>query len=103
MSKKAENYIPWSQRGWNAVLVIVSGLVGGFVGVAMALSMFAVSSKKFFLDAADKHGISERTSSRLGGPVIFLGAILLGCVQFLAQDSSVFLSNIIFLRTFQDI
>ena len=90
MSKKSENYIPRSQRCWNAVLVIVSGLVGGFVGVAMALSMFAVSSKKFFLDAADKHGISEKTSSRLGGPVIFLGAILLGCVQFLAQDSSVF-------------
>ena len=90
MSKKSENYIPRSQRCWNAVLVIVSGLVGGFVGVAMALSMFAVSSKKFFLDAADKHGISVKTSSRLGGPVIFLGAILLGCVQFLAQDSSVF-------------
>ena len=90
MSKKAENYIPWSQRGWNALLVIVSGLAGGVVGVAMALSMFVVSSKNIFLDAADKHGISERTSSRLGGPVIFLGAILLGCVQFLAQDSSVF-------------
>ena len=88
MSKKGENYIPWSQRGWRAVLVIVSGLVGGFVGVAMALSMFAVSSKNFFLDAADKHGISERTSSRLGGPVIFLGAILFVCVQFVAQESS---------------
>ena len=49
MSKKSENYIPWSQRGWNALLVIVSGLVGGVVGVAMALSMFVVSSKNFFL------------------------------------------------------
>ena len=90
MSKKAENYIPWSQRGWNVLLVIVSGLVGGVVGVAMALSMFVVSSKNFFLDAADKHGISERTSSRLGGPVVFLGAIVFGCVQFVAQESSVF-------------
>jgi len=89
MSKKAENYMPWSQRGWNALLVIVSGLVGGVVGVAMALSMFAVSSKNFFLDAADKHGISERTSSRLGGPVIVLGALVFGCVQFVAQESSV--------------
>ena len=90
MSKKVENYIPWSQRGWNALLVIVSGLVGGVVGVAMALSMFVVSSKNFFLDSADKHGISERTSSRLGGPVVFLGAIVFGCVQFVAQESSVF-------------
>ena len=69
MSKKPENYIPWSQRGWSALLVIVSGLVGGVVGVAMALSMVVVSSKNFFLDAADKHGISERTSSRLGGKI----------------------------------
>ena len=90
MSEKGENYIPWSQRGWNALLVIVSGFAGGVVGVAMALSMFAVSSKNIFLDAADKHGISERTSSRLGGPVVFLGAIVFGCVQFVAQESSVF-------------
>ena len=90
MSEKGENYIPWSQRGWSALLVIVSGLAGGVVGVAMALSMFAVSSKNIFLDAADKHGISERTSSRLGGPVVFLGAIVFGCVQFVAQESSVF-------------
>ncbi|MDB2595225.1 hypothetical protein N9Y23_02720 [Pseudomonadales bacterium] len=89
MSNKVENDMPWSQRGWKALLVIVSGLVGGVVGVAMALSMFAVSSKNFFLDAADKHGISEKTSSRLGGPVIFLGSIVFGCVQFVAQESSV--------------
>ena len=72
------------------MLVIISGLAGGVVGVSMALSMFFVSSKNFFLDAADKHGISERTSSRLGGPVVFLGAIVFGCVQFVAQASSVF-------------
>ena len=90
MSKKVENYIPWLQRGWNALLVIVSGLVGGIVGVAMAFIMFAVSSKNFFLDAADKHGISERTSSRFGGPIVFLGAVVFGCVQFVAQESSVF-------------
>ena len=89
MSEKREKSMPWSQRGWKALLVIVSGLVGGIVGVAMALSMFVVSSKKIFLDSSDKHGISERTSSRLGGPVIFLGAIVFGCVQFVAQESSV--------------
>lgn len=88
MFKKVENYTPWPQRFWKILLVTLSGFVGGVAGVAMALSMFAVSSKNFFLDAADKHGISEKTSSRFGGPVIFLGAILLGCVQFLAQDSS---------------
>jgi len=52
--------------------------------------MFFVSSKNFFLDAADKHGISERTSSRLGGPFVLLGALLFGCVQFLAQENSAF-------------
>jgi UDP-N-acetylmuramyl pentapeptide phosphotransferase/UDP-N-acetylglucosamine-1-phosphate transferase len=69
--------------------VIFSGFAGGVVGVAMAISMFAVSSKDFFLDAADKHGISERTSSRLGGPFVFLGAIVLGCAQIVAQETSV--------------
>jgi len=89
MSKKDESYTPWSLRGGNVLLVIVSGLVGGVVGVAMALSMFFISSKNFFLDAADKHGISERMSSRLGGPVVFLGAIVFSCVQFVVQESSV--------------
>ncbi len=90
MSNKDESYIPLSRRGWNVLLVIVSGLAGGVVGFAMALSMFFISSKNFFLDAADKHGISERISSRLGGPVVFLGAIVFGCVQFVAQENSVF-------------
>ncbi|MDA7723343.1 hypothetical protein N8862_02745 [Pseudomonadales bacterium] len=90
MSKKAENDVPWSQRGRNVLLVIVSGLAGGVVGVAMALSMFLASSKKLFLDAADKHGISEKISSRLGGPFVVLGTILIGCIQFAAQENSVF-------------
>ena len=67
----------------------VSGLAGGVVGVAMAFSMLFISSKSFFLDAADKHGISERSSTRLGGPVIFVGAIVFGCVHFVAQESSI--------------
>ena len=100
MSKKGENYTPPSQRISNLLLVIVSALVGGLVGVAMALSMFFVSSKKIFLDDAEKHGISERTSSRLGGPVVFLGAIVFGCVQFLAQANSVFYISSYISETF---
>ena len=98
MSKNGEGYVPWSQRGRNVLLVIVSGLVGGLVGIAMALSMFFVSSKNLFLDSADKHGISERTSSRLGGPVILLGAILFGCVQFMAQGNSCLSNEYCFLE-----
>jgi UDP-GlcNAc:undecaprenyl-phosphate/decaprenyl-phosphate GlcNAc-1-phosphate transferase len=90
MSKEGKGDVPWAQRVRNVVLVIVSGLAGGMVGVSMALSMLFVSSYNFFLDAADKHGISERTSSRLGGPIIFLGAIVFGCIHFVAQASSVF-------------
>jgi len=52
--------------------------------------MFVVSSKNFFLDAADKHGISERTSSRLGGPIIFLGAVVLGWVHLIARGGFCF-------------
>jgi UDP-GlcNAc:undecaprenyl-phosphate/decaprenyl-phosphate GlcNAc-1-phosphate transferase len=94
MSEKADKYTLWSQRGWNALLVIVSGLVGGIVGVAMALSMFVVSSKKFFLDSADKHGISEKTSTRLGGPFVLVGAILIGFVQFAAQENGVLFKQV---------
>jgi UDP-N-acetylmuramyl pentapeptide phosphotransferase/UDP-N-acetylglucosamine-1-phosphate transferase len=100
MSKKGESYIPWTQRVKNVVLVIVSGLAGGLVGVAMALSMFVVSSKKIFLDAAEKHGISEKNSSRLGGPFIFLGAIVLGWVHFMTQGSSCVSNQDCFLEYF---
>ena len=90
MTKSEER--PESRRryGRNSIVMILSGLVGGVVGVSMALSMFFVSSKNFFLDSAYKHGISERTSSRLGGPFVLLGAILIGCIQFAAQENSVF-------------
>jgi len=71
----------------------VSGVAGGVVGVAMALSMFFISSKNFFLDETDKHGISEKNSSRLGGLVIFLGAIAFCFAQFVAGESSVFSSQ----------
>ena len=90
MSKKSDNFISGPRRGWYFLLVIVSGLAGGLVGVVMALSMFFVSSKKFFVDAADKHGISEKTSSRLGGPFVFLGGMGFGGIQFVSQESSVF-------------
>ena len=90
MAKDGENCIRWLQRGWNALLVLVTGLAGGMVGVFMALGMFFVSSKSFFLDAADKHGISEKTSSRLGGSFVLLGAILFSCVQLAAKENTEF-------------
>ena len=93
MSKRNVNYNSWPQRWWNVILLTVSGVAGGVVGVAMALSMFFISSKNFFLDETDKHGISEKNSSRLGGLVIFLGAIAFCFAQFVAGESSVFSSQ----------
>ena len=73
-----------------ALFVAVFALGGGAIGVVMALSMLYVSSKNVFRDRADKHGISQQTSSRLGGPVIGLGAVAFGFV-FLAMDENGFL------------
>ncbi len=93
MANNNEVSASWLQRGRNVLLVIVSGLAGGLVGVFMALSMFFVSSKKYFLDSADKHGISERTSSRLGGPIILCGAIVFGFSQVFLQENSCFFDH----------
>ena len=98
MSERGDDHVPWLQRAKNVLLVIVSGLAGGLVGVSMALSMLSASSKNFLLDGADKHGISERTSSRLGGPVILFGALLFSCVQFAIQENTCLSNQYCFLE-----
>ena len=75
-------------RARNIILVVASGLAGGVVGVLMSLGLFYVSSKKFFLDSAEKHGISEKTSSRFGGPLLLLGVLFFALAQIVVGVNS---------------
>jgi len=75
MVKRVEKSGNWQLLVRLSVFATVCALVGGLVGVFMALGMVYVSYKKIFRDRADKHGISEKTASRLGGPLIVVGAL----------------------------
>lgn len=70
------------------LLLLLGGLFGGLVGVMMIVAMTYISYKRWFEDRADKHGISERNSSRFGGVLVFFGAIafVLFCWQFLNKE-----------------
>ena len=92
MSNRNGGILSWTLLGQRISLVIISAIVGGFVGVVMTLSMVYVSSKEFFLDSADKHGISGKTSSRFGGPLVCLGAIAFGFALIAIERKTLLLS-----------
>ena len=54
----------------------LSGLIGGALGIFLFVFMLALSQLRFGREQADKHGISERNASRMGGLAIFLGTAL---------------------------
>ena len=54
----------------------LSGLIGGALGIFLFVFMLALSQLRFGREQADKHGISERNASRMGGLAILLGTVL---------------------------
>ena len=54
----------------------LSGLIGGALGIFLFVFMLALSQLRFGREQADKHGISERNASRMGGLAILLGTAL---------------------------
>ena len=83
----------WGQLG---LIAIISGVVGGAVGLAMVALMLWLCQRSWVVDEASSHGISEEQSSRLGGVAVFLGAIAFLVVTDLAAgDHKMVLSPVI--------
>ena len=58
------------------LVAALSGLIGGALGIFLFVFMLALSQVRFGREQADKHGISERNASRMGGLAIVLGTAL---------------------------
>ncbi len=57
-------------------LFFAVSLLGGMLGVLTLCILIWLSRKEFGIDLSDKHGISHRNSSRLGGLAVFVSAYL---------------------------
>jgi len=54
----------------------LSGLIGGALGVLLLVFMLLLTQVSLGREQAEKHGISERNASRMGGVAILLGTAL---------------------------
>lgn len=54
----------------------LSALIGGILGIILFAFMLLLSQVSFGREGADKHGISERPASRMGGIAIAAGVLL---------------------------
>jgi len=60
---------------------------GGVVGMSMILAMLYSSERDLLVDNAEKHGISEKKSSRFGGVLVFFGSIAYWLVNAMIQGN----------------
>ena len=75
-----------------AILVVLAGICFGFVGSVITVLLQWFSLQQAGVDSASKHGISSRTSSRLGGLAVMLSVVIFFLFAYL-RDSSVFLND----------
>ncbi len=61
--------------GRGVPVLIVASVIGGTVGVSLACLMMWLSHRSYAVDSADKHGISVKQASRLGGVAIAFGIL----------------------------
>ncbi len=58
------------------LVACLSGLIGGALGVLLLVFMLLLTQVSLGREQAEKHGISERNASRMGGVAILLGTAL---------------------------
>ena len=68
------------------VVAGLSSLVGGALGVLLLVFMLLLTQASLGREEADKHGISERNASRMGGVAIAIGALLFCIPAILNQN-----------------
>ena len=70
------------------VVVVLAGLCFGIVGAVITLLLQWFSLQQSGSDSASKHGISTRTSSRLGGLAVMISALIFFVVSYYIDSSS---------------
>ena len=76
-----------------SIVVIISGLLFGAFASVIAILLQWFSLQQTGLDSASKHGISARSSSRLGGLAVMASVLLFFAVKYY-QDSSIFINDL---------
>jgi UDP-GlcNAc:undecaprenyl-phosphate/decaprenyl-phosphate GlcNAc-1-phosphate transferase len=76
-----------------SILVVLAGMLFGFVGSVITLLLQWFSLQQSGIDSASKHGISVRTSSRLGGLSVMLSFLLFFAAACF-NDSSHFFNDL---------
>jgi UDP-GlcNAc:undecaprenyl-phosphate GlcNAc-1-phosphate transferase len=76
-----------------SIVVVVAGFCFGAVGSIMTLLLQWFSLQQTGIDSASKHGISARTSSRLGGMSVMISVVVFFSVAYY-QDSSTFIDDL---------
>lgn len=75
-----------------SILVVLAGIFFGLVGSIVTILLQWFSLQQAGVDSASKHGISSRTSSRLGGLALMLSVVIFFLVDY-SLDHTVFLSD----------
>ena len=77
-----------------SLVAVFAGICFGVVGSAITLLLQWFSLQQTGIDSASKHGISDRSSSRLGGLSVMIAVMMFFAVSYY-QDSATFLSNLV--------
>ncbi len=76
---------------FNAIFVLLSAVIAGIAGILTAVLMFWMTRQKIAQDDYQKHGISERPASRLGGLAVAFCAL---AVYFMYSSFQVDLKSV---------
>lgn len=76
-----------------SIVVVLAGICFGLVGSIITLLLQWFSLQQSGVDSASKHGISARSSSRLGGLSVMISVVIFFSVAYLT-DASLFVSDL---------
>jgi UDP-GlcNAc:undecaprenyl-phosphate GlcNAc-1-phosphate transferase len=76
-----------------SIVVVTAGICFGIVGSIVTLLLQWFSLQQTGIDSASKHGISARSSSRLGGLAVMISVLIFFAVAYI-QNSSVFYADL---------
>lgn len=76
-----------------SILVVLTGILFGLAGSVVTLLLQWFSLQQTGIDSASKHGISARSSSRLGGLSVMVSVFVFFTIDYIS-DSSLFVNDL---------